>query len=339
MTDRDFQQSEENAQTSVPPAAEPPATALEQDAPLSPSLEGSPSAESPEVSVDREAAVDRDSTVEVPLASEVAPPLPADEASSQKPREDAAAPQPAIEHGWLASVQSLVVTVAIAVFVITFIVQAFQIPSESMENTLLIGDYLLVDKAHYGPKGTLGFLLPYQKIQRGDIIVFRYPVHPSEHFVKRVIGLPGDRVRLIRRRVFINGQPLDERYVIRKENGFDPYRDNFPAGSHLSPHITSAWYMQMLRMVEDGELIVPEGMYFVLGDNRDQSLDSRYWGFVPQENVIGRPLLIYWSAGADSDGDVSQEILPANDRLSHIRSAVVNVFRNIRWHRVLRVIH
>ena len=113
----------------------------------------------------------------------------------------------------LSSLQSLLATVIIAVFVITFIVQAFQIPSESMENTLLIGDYLLVDKLRYGGGGIWDALMPYRQVKRGDVIVFRYPVHPTQHFVKRVVGVPGDRIRLINRQVYVNGHPLQEPYV------------------------------------------------------------------------------------------------------------------------------
>src|ERR1700734_2377858 len=113
-----------------------------------------------------------------------------------------------LSSGWARAIQSLMVTIVIAVFVITFIIQAFQIPSESMENTLLIGDYLLVDKLCYGGSRFLDRLLPYRTVHRGDIVVFHYPVHPSEHFVKRVVGVPGDRIRLINRQVFVNGAPL-----------------------------------------------------------------------------------------------------------------------------------
>src|SRR5213080_5445833 len=112
---------------------------------------------------------------------------------------------------WTTSLQSLLATVVIAVFVITFIVQAFQIPSESMENTLLIGDYLLVDKLRYG--GSMwDHIMPYRPVRRGDVIVFRYPVNPTQHFVKRVVGVPGDRVRLLNRQVYVNGIPLQEPY-------------------------------------------------------------------------------------------------------------------------------
>ena len=121
----------------------------------------------------------------------------------------------------MGTIQSLVATVVIAVFVITFIVQAFQIPSESMQNTLLIGDYLLVDKEHYGPGGHWSWLIPYQKIKHGDIIVFRYPLNPNQHFVKRVIGVPGDHIRLINKQVFVNGQAQKEPYVVHSDRFSD----------------------------------------------------------------------------------------------------------------------
>jgi signal peptidase I len=124
---------------------------------------------------------------------------------------DAATPAPA---QWPSSLQSLLTTVVIAVFVIAFVVQAFQIPSESMENTLLIGDYLLVDKLRYGGGGTWNLLMPYRPVRRGDIIVFRYPLNPAQHFVKRVVGVPGDRVRLVNRQVYVNESPLRENYAI-----------------------------------------------------------------------------------------------------------------------------
>src|SRR6266852_8904007 len=196
---------------------------------------------------------------------------------------------------WPNSLQSLLTTIVIAVFVITFVVQAFQIPSESMENTLLIGDYLLVDKLRYGGGDFWDHLMPYRPVRRGDIIVFRYPVNPTQHFVKRVVGVPGDRVRLINRRVYVNGNPLQEPYVRYTSSAHDAFRDEFPRLNLPVPGLEGGWWLEMKKLVEDSELIIPQGNYFVLGDNRDESLDSRYWGFVPQENVIGRPLLIYWS--------------------------------------------
>ena len=196
---------------------------------------------------------------------------------------------------WPSSLQSLLTTVVIAVFVIAFVVQAFQIPSESMENTLLIGDYLLVDKLRYGGGGGWNYVMPYRPVHRGDIIVFRYPLNPTQHFVKRVVGVPGDRVRLINRQVYVNGIALRENYVVHSSPVHDVFRDEFPRLNLPVPGLEGTWWLQMKKLVEDGALIVPEGSYFVLGDNRDISEDSRYWGFVPRENIIGRPLLIYWS--------------------------------------------
>jgi signal peptidase I len=238
---------------------------------------------------------------------------------------------------WLISLQSLLSTVVIAVFVITFIIQAFQIPSESMENTLLIGDYLLVDKLCYGGSRLLDHILPYRAVHRGDIVVFHYPVHPSEHFVKRVVGVPGDRVRLINRQVYVNGTALKELYVRYSSPVHDAFRDEFPQVDVLPPGLEGDWWLQMKKLVEDGELIIPEGHYFVLGDNRDESLDSRYWGFVPRENIIGRPLLIYWSVrSAEDDMPVSST---PGDKLYHFAYAVSHLFQLTRWNRTFRVVN
>jgi signal peptidase I len=238
---------------------------------------------------------------------------------------------------WPATVQSIAGTVAIAVFVVTFIVQAFTIPSESMEQTLLIGDYLLVDKLCYGGAGFLSRFLPYQKVKRGDIIVFHYPVNPAQDFVKRVVALPGDRVRLINKRVYINGVVQQEPFVQYITNVRNPYRDDFPRTDAPDYGTSARWWKEMPRLVEDHELIVPENHYFVLGDNRDDSQDSRYWGFVPRENIIGRPLLIYWSSGSLNND------LPASpttgDRLYHLAYAVTHVFQITRWGRTLRRVH
>src|SRR5271167_2046450 len=175
------------------------------------------------------------------------------------------------------SLQSLATTVVIAVFVITFVVQAFQIPSESMEKTLLIGDYLLVDKVHYGHSRLWGWFLPYDAVQRQDIIVFRYPVNPKQHFVKRVVAVPGDRVRIINKHVYVNGMRQDDDYATFKWAQHDKFRDNFPDGGFYGDKISAKWFQQAQRLLDDHELIVPEGSFFVLGDNRDDSYDSRYW--------------------------------------------------------------
>jgi len=235
----------------------------------------------------------------------------------------------------ISSLQSLMGTVVIAIFVITFIVQAFQIPSESMENTLLVGDYLLVNKLCYGGSGLGDHVMPYQKIARGDIIVFHYPVDPQQHFVKRVIGLPGDRLRMVDKKVLINGKPLKEPYVRFLEPANNLYRDDFPRTDIPAPNMEGSWWLQMRKLVEDGELIIPQGHYFVMGDNRDDSQDSRYWGFVPQENIIGRPLVIYWSV-EDWDRNPASSL---SGRLQHLAYAMTHLFQITRWNRALRLVH
>jgi signal peptidase I len=204
-----------------------------------------------------------------------------------------------------------------------------------MENTLLIGDYLLVDKVHYASGGMWGNILPYEPIRRGDIIVFRYPIHPEQHFVKRVIAVPGDRVRLVDKKVYVNDQPLDDtRYAVHTSiRDFDRFRDDFPQAM-LAPEMDAHWWMQLRQLVHNGELQVPANCYFVLGDNREHSLDSRYWGFVPRENIIGRPLVIYWSMERDQTLTASA----TDDRLSRVADLMYYVLHMPRWNRTFRIV-
>ena len=232
------------------------------------------------------------------------------------------------------SLQPLATTIVIAVFVITFVVQAFQIPSESMEKTLLIGDYLLVDKAHDANAGMWSWLLPYRRIQHQDIIVFRYPVNPQQHFVKRVIGIPGDHIRLINKHVYVNGVRQDDDYATFNWGQRDKFRDNFPNGGFFADKIASKWFIQAQKLVDDGQLIIPEGSYFVLGDNRDDSYDSRYWGLVPAENVVGRPLLIYWSMDAVPPNTEEGE---TSGKLSTLAYSAIQSVKGLRWKRMLRI--
>jgi signal peptidase I len=161
-------------------------------------------------------------------------------------------------------------------------------------------------------------------------------VNPTQHFVKRVIGVPGDHVRLIDRRVYINGTPLQESYVRYTSQVHDVFRDEFPRLNVPVAGLEGAWWLQMQKLVEDGQLIVPEGYYFVLGDNRDESLDSRYWGFVPRENVIGRPLLIYWSV---RDVEEEMPVAPtAGDKLFHFAYSATHLFQITRWDRTFRLV-
>ncbi len=233
------------------------------------------------------------------------------------------------------SIQFLASTIVIAIFVIVFLAQAFQIPSESMENTLLIGDYLLVDKVHYGEGGVWSRLLPYQRVGRGDIIVFKWPVRPNQHFVKRVIGVPGDRIRLVRGRVLINNTPLEEKYAVFKAHSHDFYRDDFPNVRYRGQQVTDAWWHDFPGFIRNGELLVPEGHYFVLGDNRDQSLDSRYWGFVPRENIVGKPFLIYLSLQTPPPHTSASA---PDDKIGRFGYVLWNLPGLARWDRIMRIV-
>ena len=194
--------------------------------------------------------------------------------------------------------ESLVVTVILALFGTTFLIQAFKIPSSSMEDTLLIGDHLMVDKVSYAP-AFLAPMLPYAPVERDHIIVFRYPLDPGTYFVKRVIGIPGDRIRLEDKTLYRNGVALEEPHAVHKSLRLQDYRDNFP--TLPSPTAFPEWADELPDVMDGGELVVPAGQYFVMGDNRDFSSDSRYWGFVPRENIVGNPLVIYWSFETSSE--------------------------------------
>lgn len=236
--------------------------------------------------------------------------------------------------------ESFLVTVLLALFVTSFVVQAFKIPSASMEGTLLIGDHLLVNKFIFGGRGAwYEKLLPYRPIARGDIIVFKYPYADHTHYVKRVIGLPGDRLKIVDQQVFINGQPLPEPYVVHDSmTQYDPFNYAFPpAGRQLIPGLVLApWAQEMRQYVVGDEIVVPPGKYFAMGDNRDRSSDSRYWGFVSREAIMGRPFLIYWSVDATS-ADYVQPSFWA--RLAGIMDTLSHLPARTRWRRMLHTVH
>src|SRR5437868_3784695 len=191
---------------------------------------------------------------------------------------------------FLASLAAVLVT---GLFIITFLVQAFEIPSSSMEDTLLIGDHVFVNRIQFAPRTPWMPVLPYRNIRRGDIVVFLHPAETGLYVVKRIIGIPGDHIHLRDGAVYRNGQKLDEPYIFNtgQELGDVVYRDNFPSvpPSDYSG-VTSEWKLTMPQHIENGDLVVPADSYFAMGDHRDVSLDSRYWGFIPRENVIGRPM-------------------------------------------------
>jgi signal peptidase I len=230
--------------------------------------------------------------------------------------------------------------ILILLFGMTTIIQAFVVPTPSMDTTVRPGDHMLVDKLTYAPAGSISrFFLPYDDPKRGDIIVFRYPVDINMNYVKRVIGLPGDRIRIVDKKLFINGKAPNEPYKQHVYPNVIPYRDNFPAP--MPPRreflgMTGGGEMwdrasKMMEHVKDGELIVPEGNYFAMGDNRDNSADSRYWGFVPRENIIGKPAIIFWSYDAPAD-----EL--AGFSASHFIDLALNFFTKTRWDRQFKLV-
>ncbi len=250
---------------------------------------------------------------------------------------------------------SLLQTVVVALFVLTFILQPLLIPSESMERTLLVGDFLLFNKQIYAPAGSMsGWLLPYRSVQRGDIIVFHHSQPPL--LIKRVVGIPGDHVRISNGRVILNGEALEEPYAAYEPAPPNFARDNFPARIYSDPEVDPEWWRQMQSLTSNRELVVPQGQYFVLGDNRNHSKDSRYWGFVPRQAIIARPLVIYFSLTRPSSTDVDQPDQfaaqqpanahqpadarqPANDRLGHERDFTERLAAFARWRRIFRVVH
>jgi signal peptidase I len=236
-------------------------------------------------------------------------------------------------------VESLLVTILLALFGTTFVVQAFKIPSQSMEPTLLVGDHLLVNKFIFEGRGAwYDKILPYRAIRRGDIIVFKYPFDDHPYYVKRVIGLPGDRIRIANSHVFVDGQALSEPYVVHDPLNDDSFGDEFPPASNSFPRyrLRPEWAADIMNHVQHGELVVPPNRYFVMGDNRDDSWDSRYWGFVSRRAIVGRPILIYWSVRATAD-DYADRSLEGSIR--GIGSTLVHLSSRTRWHRMLREVH
>ena len=199
-----------------------------------------------------------------------------------------------------------------------------------MDTTVMVGDHLLVDKLSYAPPGSFArYLLPYTDPKRGDIIVFRYPMDISQNYVKRVMGVPGDHIKVVDKVVYLNGKPLKEPYAQHIFPNLEPYRDNFPSEPR-GPVYDRAKQM-LAENVQNGELVVPPESYFAMGDNRDNSLDSRYWGFVPRENIIGKPLLIFWSYDAPTADLVGYSA-------DHFLDLAKNFFFKTRWDRELKLV-
>jgi signal peptidase I len=232
-----------------------------------------------------------------------------------------------------------IITVSIVIFALlhTFVIQAFKIPSGSMEHTLLVGDFLLVNKVVYGAEIPLtGRRLPaLRQPRRGDVIVFEYPKDRTKDFVKRLVGLPGDTLAMRDAVLIRNGVALSEPYVSHSDPDADPVWEEFRWQDDFLVRSASAAVTYHPSRNNWGPLVVPVGQYFVLGDNRDNSLDSRYWGFVPRDNIIGKPLLIYWSFEA-----TTEELTDASPgaTISHIEDLVIHFFSRTRWNRTLKII-
>ncbi|HLW44099.1 MAG TPA: signal peptidase I [Candidatus Acidoferrales bacterium] len=241
---------------------------------------------------------------------------------------------------------SLLITIIIAVFGATFVVQAFEIPSPSMSPTLLVGDHLLVNKFIFGGRGAwYDHLLPYRPIRRGDVIVFKYSYDDHPYYVKRVIALPGDRVHIADQRVYVNDTLLIEPYAVHDLSRADPYMFDFPPQDLrlIAAEIRPEWTKTLRHDVHHGELLVPANDYFVVGDNRDNSSDSRYWGFVPRDAIAGRPLLIYWSIEENGETNYAAKDESKSANFLHVLGNAARMLLYLptetRWSRMFREVH
>jgi signal peptidase I len=236
-------------------------------------------------------------------------------------------------------IESLLVTIILALFGTTFVVQAFKIPSESMEPTLLVGDHLLVNKFIFGGRDQwYDSLLPYRHIRRGDVIVFKFPFQDHPHYVKRVIGLPGDRIKIVNQQVYLNDKLLNEPYAYHDPAApYDPFLFNFPPTSpdELLSDMQPEWADEILQYVHNGEIVVPPGKYFAMGDNRDHSWDSRYWGFVDRDAIMGRPVVIYWSVRSTESEYTNTSFLGG---LEDTFETLIHLPTRTRWDRMFHTV-
>jgi signal peptidase I len=234
---------------------------------------------------------------------------------------------------FLASSAGILVT---CLFIMTFVAQTFAIPSGSMENTLLIGDHVIADRTQFAPKSSwLGSLFPYRDIQRGDIVVFLSPQTPGLPVVKRIIGVPGDRIHLRDGVVYRNGERLSEPYILHdRDYPRNSYRDNFPGvpPANFDPNVWDTWRAELPSHIQGEDIVVPPNAYFGMGDHRGISLDSRYWGFIPRRNIIGRPLFVYWSFKTDETEYLKTSL---EDRVESVAHVVIHFFDETRWRRTL----
>ncbi|HSZ61611.1 MAG TPA: signal peptidase I [Terriglobales bacterium] len=226
---------------------------------------------------------------------------------------------------------SLAELFVIVLFIMTFVLQNFEIPSSSMEDTLLIGDHVVVNREQFAPPTRwMGPLLPYRDLHRDDIAVFLSPEQPGLFLVKRIIGIPGDRIHLRDDVVYRNGERLVEPFV-RHKRQHNPYTDNFPsvAPSEMYGVRNEKWVMEMPSHIVGEDIVVPPDSYFAMGDNRDVSYDSRFWGFLPRKNLIGRPMYVYWSFNTPADSPRG---------FASLAYTVLHFFDETRWSRTFRAV-
>ncbi len=246
--------------------------------------------------------------------------------------------QNAREETPLEAFASICTVLVIGLFVLTFIFQNFEIPSSSMEKTLLVGDHVLVGRIMLAPPARWAPFVSYRNVRRGDIIVFFKPGEPNLYLVKRVIGIPGDRIHLRDGIVYLNGKAQNEPEAAKPDYGdYFPYRDDFPAvPPSQSGDVTPTWALELPNHIQGGDLVVPPGDYFAMGDNRTVSLDSRYWGFVQRADIVGSPLFVYWSF---IEADDQYEKQSVGDRIQFYLHVITHFFSQTRWHRTFMLVH
>ena len=224
----------------------------------------------------------------------------------------------------------------IGLFILTFLAQNCVIPSGSMEKTLLVGDHLLVDRITLAPDSKWMPLVHYREPKDGDIVVFFGPGQPGTYLVKRLIASPGDRVHLSHGVVILNGVAQNEPYAALGPNdSYDPYIDDFPnvPTSMARGGVTAEWELDRANHIQGNDLVVPEGMFLMMGDHRHASNDGRYWGFVPRANIVGRPLFNYWSFKTPDDQMYKTRM---SERVAWMGHVVLHFFTDTRWSRTLK---
>jgi signal peptidase I len=265
------------------------------------------------------------------------PPQPPSQVSSNQ-----SAAAETVEETPLEALASVCSVLVIGLFVLTFLAQNFVIPSGSMEKTLLVGDHLFVDRITIAPGSSWMPLVHYREPRRGDIVVFLKPGEPDLFLVKRCIGIPGDHIHLRNGVVILNGVAQNEPQTTLHpsqdfRDDYQPYIDDFPSVSPLTVEgqVTGAWEVEMPQHIQGNDLVVPPGMYFMMGDHRHDSLDSRFWGFVPRENIVGRPLFNYWSFQTPDDQINRTSLI---DRLQWFGHVGLRFFSDTRWKRTLHLV-